>query len=405
MLVFAISDIRFIAILLGTSNFIPVMWGISPFQIIMVTLMLSTIYTVKWKIKDSIIEVCKKREIIICAILLVWLAICSVVHKFDLSLIQPVLTALITIIFIYILITNNIISVKRFFGYYTLGLGHSLILGYMSINKMLGYKVYGYLNRLAFVRGDANSLGLIYTCLVIMIAAYLLYRFRTQTLLKKELILLIPFLISLNYTLKTASRGSLVGIAGGLFIMLFIFRGTKIKRKINFTKKKVIILSTVIAIMAVILLVFGGTIKNIIFHKYSVIFERLFDFGGSIKEDVRFILYTNALKFGFQNPIFGYGIANFREKMEFMNHSVFFDFLTAGGFIALGLFLTLFGTVIKRLGSFIKKNNNPIAYSILMGTVSVLICGTFYSATGDKTLWIPIALAMCFYSSSEKIEV
>lgn len=147
----------------------------------------------------------------------------------------------------------------------------------------------------------------------------------------------------------TATRGSILGLVGGLFLAGLIF--------LVFAKEQKTLRKIGAAVAAVVLIVSGGffAIKDSNFVQSSPVLERIASI--SLEEgETRFTIWGMAWHGFLERPVFGWGQESFnyvfnkyyepslyaQEPWFDRAHNIFLDWLVAGGVFGLLLYLSLF---------------------------------------------------------------
>lgn len=241
-------------------------------------------------------------------------------------------------------------------------IGVSLIVSVYAIFQLLGkFDVHQGDVRLDATMGNATYLGM-YLVFHIFLLTYVLINMSGKKLWIRLIPLAVIFL-ELFILYKTATRGAILGLLGGVFVFAII---NSIWSK--GTAKKISIAALSIAVLVPIVFFL---FKDSVFVQNSETLSRFASI--SLEETTtqsRFIIWGMALESWKDRPILGWGPESFiyifskyydsrlwRQEPWFDRaHNVFFDWLTSTGIVGFLAYLALFGSAILVLIKSFKLN-------------------------------------------------
>lgn len=249
--------------------------------------------------------------------------------------------------------------------------------------------------RIAGSLGNSSYLG-VYSLIHIYIALFLIASLVSYKKFKEAWFRYSAYacvaLFNIIVLYNTGTRGSFVGLVGGLFIavavpfVLILMKKINVQDKTTQLVKKVSIVS-VITILALVTLL--GVSKHTQFVKNSDLLNR---FSSLITLDVKSVFETQGksrvMLWGMawqgvkERPVLGWGQDNFpfvfakyynpemydQEQWFDRTHNVFFDWLIAGGIVALLGYLVLFGALLYVLWSKTRLDTSEL-YDVLLKSV------------------------------------
>lgn len=386
--------------LLGTCNIIPFMNSISPLQIVMTVIMLKILYYFYNK-KIKISEIFSIIEIKVLYILLMWLFICGLVNDF--MVFKPYLLGLITTTSIVVLVKFNFMTNDQVARYFTYGLMQTIIIGYLSKFNILGFADNGF-ERLTLARGDANSNALIYGVIIIFSFITIISKYKVCNIKVKDVAYIIITLLGLNLLLTSASRGAFISLIITLIIFI-ILNSINMKMKVNKNKKMLYVACTFLIISITIIVMYFryNDIGNYLNEKYEILFSRLTENKeGLLEGDIRYYLYMTAIEKSISRPIFGFGMSNFMNITTKYPHNTYLDYLTAGGFLGLLIYLVF---IIRILTKSLKINIskfNYLIFAIIMCNIYLAMNSATFSAIGDKIIWVLYAILIIYINENSK---
>lgn len=188
-------------------------------------------------------------------------------------------------------------------------------------------------------------------------------------------------LLNLVILYFTATRGSILGLIGGLTLTGLIV-AFKEKDNIFIRKSAYVVIASIIIVIVGFLL-----IKNTKFAKNNQVIGRFSSLGiAEIKTQGRYFVWPMAIKGFYERPILGWGQENFnfvfnknydprmygQEQWFDRTHDIFLDWLIAGGLVGLLSYLSLYVALLY----YILRKDNQLKISekaIFLGLVSAYI--------------------------------
>jgi O-antigen ligase/tetratricopeptide (TPR) repeat protein len=289
--------------------------------------------------------------------------------------------ALAHLIFFFVIVFSVFTDEKRWKLLWNTAIGVSVVEGLYGIGQLLG----GFVINQGGVRVDGTFGNATY------LAIYMLFSF-FMTLLaiswwgrgKRQWLTLgfygIAILLQVAMIFYTATRGTILGLVGGLFIagIAFLFSGGEHKRLRNFG----------IATLLGIIVLSGGFFfaRNTSFVQNHEVFSRLASIATPselLQEgSTRFAIWHMAWEGFLERPVFGWGQESFnyvfnkfytaslynQEPWFDRAHNEFIDWLVAGGAVGFVLYLSLFGIALYYLWS--KGDFSPLERGLLTGLLA-----------------------------------
>ena len=387
LLLVSFRDIRILFLLLGASNFLPNIFFFSPMVLIVFVLIIILI------IKKTFLDLTNINFIIL-FILFVWILISSLSQNLDFSFLTVFVNGLITAYIVFLSIRNMYIKKSDAILFFISGMMINILIGYFSILNIFGFFSYNSL-RLTFSRGDSNSIGLTFAFVTSYLAVSLLTKFKHR--IPHHLIINIFLLLgSIHLLLLTGSRGSLFSVVLtfiiGLIILIIAPKKKQLYKKNEMKFNKIIMLIS-IPLLFILLLVDFGEVQVFLNDMYSFTFSR---FDSNISDEIRVTLYKNALLTVYQNPIFGIGNLAYRNiSGGTLIHNSYLEYLVNAGIFGLLLYLFAIGLVFLSITKTIIRGEIGLL-PFFSGYIAVLFNQFTYSAVGDKTLWIPLAILITY---------
>lgn len=223
--------------------------------------------------------------------------------------------------------------------------------------------------------GSVEKSLFVVSLIALGILVFLFFKYRASNIVRRILYgLLILLQITILY--HTASRGSILGLIGGVALTAFLFA--------IFARKRLVLKKISIGFIIAIIIFVGGFIalrntsvvqENPVLQRFAVL---------SLKEGKSRFLIWDMSRQGFaEHPIFGWGQENFilafnkyydpkmynQEPWFDRSHNIIFDWLIAGGILALLAYLSIFGATLYYLWFYKRKESlfSPFEKSILTG--------------------------------------
>lgn len=388
-IVFSFFDKVFIFVLLGSSNFLPIIGTISPMNLFVMVLFINTLVRpLKLYLKNNIL--------LSLFTIVIWVAISSIVQGFDITFLITLIKGFMTMFLVYEYSINRKTEVRNVSGPFFIGVYAGVLVSLLSLGKVFGYySTNPY--RLTLLRGDSNSLGLSLNFVITYCSTNILMSFKKNKSAKMlfYLVLVIPTVFVL---FLTGSRGSLLSAAMGVIMGLFYTSQLKpydstVHRKRSFTK--FIILLVLVSVGVILVL----NIDSFLFlseEMFAFVKNRLFTFEDPLRTD----LYSKALLNVLSAPLFGGGLSRYLLNTQGMlSHNSYLDYAISGGLVSLCLLLAvLFSIFVKSLNKVYWKKNASFLPT-LVAFFAVAINQFTYSAVGDKLFWIPLSLILLNFDS------
>lgn len=387
MILLSFKDKYIPFILLGASNYLPTVCGIS--QVIisilnMTILLIFKLIDTRKKIKFPF----SYKETLLLLLMVIWSLTTGIMNS-DMSFFSSIITAFIlwsiTIIYYNYYELNNIKVLK----YCMIGLSVGIFLMILIKLNISGF-VSNHIFRLAIGnRADPNSTALLFCIL----SVYLFISFFTR--LEKGdikcILILIAFVFSTITLFLTQSRGSL--LCFGITIIIYLINKIDLRKKVN---TKAILNAMLIIVILTAILAFFPKIRDSLIEPFNSFVERINDAESSDGE--RLYLIKKSWYSFKSNPIIGISLNTFKENYGHIPHNTFCDYLVTNGVIG-AIFFILFFIVPLLKNYFLQKTeNNKIEYFCYFACcINVL----FYSASNEKIIYI--LLIVLLFSKKNKI--
>ncbi len=221
----------------------------------------------------------------------------------------------------------------------------------------------------------------------------------------QQIVLLIIGLFEIYILLKTGTRGALLALLVGLFVILVINIMTTTNRQLKQW------LLGALGIVVIVPSLFFAT-RNATLWKHIPIFNRLIDFTSAVTDiQPRIWTWGSALSGVLEHPIAGYGAENFPyafdtyynpghygiESFFDRTHNIFLEYLITGGLLVFIPWIAIFVIYYMRL----KKRPKDFWYSILFAMpIMYLIQGSFLFDT--LPIYIAFFVFLTFFISTEQ---
>jgi len=281
----------------------------------------------------------------------------------------------------YFLIAGTVLNTKKlWFALANISIGASIIMGIYGLLQISGKLVINQGGvRVDGTMGNAAYLA-VYMLFHAFITAILLSRWRGISSVRYFYVF--ALLLQLFILFQTATRGTILGLAGGVLLAGFLV--------VLFGREYPKFRKIAVGIIAVVMLVSAGIFftRDATFVKEDPILSRLasisLDEGSS-----RFTIWSMAYEGFKERPILGWGQENFNHVFnKYYNpslyadepwfdraHNIFFDWLIAGGILGIVGYLSIFVVTLFALW----RPKNAIHFPLLeKSLITGLLAGYFF---------------------------
>lgn len=362
--------------LLGASNYLPVVLGVSPLLISMGLMVLILFLHAR---QQRMFHINLDLRCIMLSLMVIWAMLSGIVQQ-DMSFMSSMITAFICYIVLKIYL-NRFESQNRSISYLVTGIGFGIILALFIQFGISGFESF-HLFRLAIgERSDPNSTGL-------LMAIFCMYSFvqftnRLSEGMKKAIPYLVFILFGLWVLLLTQSRGSILCFAIAVVIYLFFTR----KKKLG---NKGIIAILGLCLFATIILVFVG--DNVLGALWDALDQFLLRIETSSSSDgERLYLLEKSFESFVSNPIFGISLENFKLMAGHIPHNTFSDYMVTNGILGIVFFVIMYAIPI------ISMYPTKRIYQLNLAYFCYFVCFLnilFYSASNEKMPIILLVILM-----------
>ncbi len=261
----------------------------------------------------------------------------------------------------YFLVISTMLNAEKLWKrFLNTSIGVSVLLALFGVAQLLGFFVINQGGlRVDATFGNATYLA-VYMLFHVFLTLYALSKWNSPKWIR--LVYSIAVLLQIVIIFYTATRGTILGLIGGLFlsglVLVFFNKGHGNIRKIG------------VGVLAAVILVVGSFffIKDTSFVQNNPVLTRVASISLSAGQ-TRFTIWGMAWQGFLERPVFGWGQENFnyvfneqyqpslfgQEPWFDRVHNIFLDWLIAGGMLALGLYLSFFVIVLWYLW---KPHNN-----------------------------------------------
>ncbi len=387
MILLSFKDKYIPFILLGASNYLPTVCGIS--QVIisilnMIILLIFKLIDTRRKMKFPF----SYKETLLLLLMVIWSLITGIMNS-DMSFFSSISTAFILWFITITYYTHYELDNKKVLQYCMIGLGTGIFLMILIKLNISGF-VSNHIFRLAIGnRSDPNSTALLFCIL----SVYLFISFSTH--LEKGnikcILILIAFILSMITLFLTQSRGSL--LCFGITIVIYLINKIDLRKKVN--SKAILNTMLIMFILATTLILFPKMRDSLIEPLNSFI-ERINDAESSDGE--RLYLIKKSLYSFKNNPIVGISLNTFKENYGHVPHNTFCDYLVTNGVIGAIFFILFFIVPLLKNYFLQKKENNKIEYFCYFACCINIL---FYSASNEKIIYI-LLIALLFFKKNKQ---
>ncbi len=283
----------------------------------------------------------------------------------------------------FFLVIGSVFSEDNWKTWWNTSLAASAIMAFYALLQVLGaISPSQDMSRVDGTFGNAIYLA-VYMLIHIFVALLLMTRNWRDRGLRWTYGILILFQIIVIY--YTATRGAIIGLLGGLFIMAFLNLWNKEEKSIKRA-------SLVIIIALAVLVGSFFAVKNTEFVKRSPILSRFSSLTfEEIKTQGRYFVWPIALQGFKEKPILGWGQENFsyvfqehyKPEMYYLEpwfdraHNIFLDWAVVGGLLGLLAYLALYAVFLR----VVWRNGNKFSFaekSIFTGLLSAYFFHNFF---------------------------
>lgn len=283
----------------------------------------------------------------------------------------------------YIVSIGVLQTAKKWYALFNVSLGASVLMSFYGALQLAGKLTINQGGvRLDGTFGNSSYLA-IYLVIHIFLALYLLSQNYRATWSKWVYGLIVIFESYILYF--TATRGSILGLIGGLFISAIFIAW---KEKENKTLRKT---AYGVLIGVVVLTVGFFAVRNDSFVKKSPVLSRFNISTDEIENQGRYYVWPMAIKGFLDRPIFGWGQESFnfvfnqyynpkmygQEQWFDRTHDIVLDWLINGGIIGLLAYASLFFVLLYYI--FRKESNMTVVEkSLLLGLVCAYVFNNIF---------------------------
>ncbi|MDD4474334.1 MAG: O-antigen ligase family protein [Eubacteriales bacterium] len=376
-------------IMIGSSNYLPAVYGISPlvFCTILLLLVLMKAMILKRSIRFAKFPTSYP---ILLLIMIAWSFITGTTYN-DLSFFGDLITISIFVIVLYLLMSNCSLITEYILRYFVIGLGTGLLFTALiktGIERFVSTQP----DRLAIgERADPNSTALLFAIFCI----YIFIKFYDNLRSKKHSILFygIVFVFGVTCLFLTQSRSAALCLF--ITIVLYILNRKKNIEDsfMSFTLKSIALILFLLAISLLF-----TTVTELIFDSWNAFYYRL---QHPVSQDgERIFLFKMSVETFLKNPFMGTSLDTFKSNVGHIPHSAFSDYMVTNGII--GVIFYIFFFIRPMLHIFHIRKNNRVKlefYSFFVCALNIL----FYSASNEKiTFFLLIILIFSLINDTTK---
>lgn len=328
---------------------------------------------------------------------LAWLFVASIVPLFFISSSIPHLRSIVTLlgsIAAYLLCVNLVDSRAEFKTIIRILIISTLIIsitviiqsiakGVFGIDLEIGSRTFieierglGYLPRSTSIFRDSNALGyFLLPGLMILIYLYVIKKASSRRLLSISFVSIIALAILISY-----SRGTWLGVFVSLVCLIVIPAALE---KPKYRPFIIILFALIIALL--IMTPIGIITNEFIVTPFKNIQQQ--------NVDIRLQIWSDAIKKFSSSPIVGIGMGSYRydHGMELVIHNTYLQVLVGFGIFGfIPFFMLIVRSIMKGISGM--KNNDDIAFALLLGFIALLSAGFFINSFQTKYFWLLMAL-------------
>lgn len=252
----------------------------------------------------------------------------------------------------YFLVLTSVLNVEKLWkAFWNTSIGVSIALSLFGIGQIAGFFVINQGGvRLDATFGNATYLA-VYMLFHAFITIYALAKWKPSRWV--QIVYGIALVLQFSMVFYTATRGTILGLLGGLFVSGLVFA--------LFSKNTPQLRKAGIGLIAALVIVVGAflPLRDAPFVTESPVLSRLASI--NLEEgSTRFSIWNMAWKGFLEKPVFGWGQENFnyvfnthydaslyaQEPWFDRAHNVFFDWLVAGGALGLLLYVSFYAITL-----------------------------------------------------------
>lgn len=372
--------------LIGASNYLPAISGVSPLLISLV-IMIAVVLFRSLQTGGLKISSLNNKHLFLLLFMMLWTFITGF-NQADYSFLSSIITLFIC--FAVLLIFSENLSIQHnSLHFLMMGVGFGIVMTFLiqlGWDAFQSYHIY----RLAIgERADPNSTGLLFAIFCVYAFIQLINNLNYN--LKKAVMFLILFVLGLWGLLLTQSRGSVLCCAISIFVYIV------------FASKKTVTLTGVVSILligvigCIILIASGDRLLGSLFESLEQFILRVETSESS--DGYRLYLLEESFNSFFDNPIFGTSLENFKFNAGHIPHNTFSDYMVTNGIVGVVFFVVMFSIPI--ISYFPKKDSiyHCLPYfCYFICFINIL----FYSASNEKL--VLIFLFILLQTKTQKID-
>ena len=362
--------------LIGASNYLPAVLGLSPLLISMgLMVVILFLHTKQFRMFYINLDL----RLVMLFLIVVWSMLSGMIQQ-DMSFMSSMITAFICYIVLGLFL-------KRFdnqngsINYLVIGIGFGIILALLIQFGFNGFESFHPFRLAIGERADPNSTGLLMA--ILCMYSFTQFTNKLSEGMKKVLPYLIFILFGLWVLLLTQSRGSILCV--GISAVIYLF----------FTRKKKLGNKGIIAVLglffcAIIILVFvGDSVFGALWDAFDQFVLRIETSSSSDGE--RLYLLEKSFESFIANPIFGISLTNFELMAGHIPHNTFSDYMVTNGILGVIFFVVMYAVPI------ISMYPSKRMYQLNLAYFCYFVCFLnilFYSASNEKMTIILLVILM-----------
>lgn len=362
--------------MLGASNYLPTVLGLSPLLISMGLMVVILFLRVR---QFHMFYINLDMRFIMLSLIVTWSMLSGMIQQ-DMSFMSSMLTALICYIVLRLYL-NRFESQTVSINYLATGIGFGIILALFVQFDISGFESFHPFRLAIGERADPNSTGL-------LMAIFCMYSFvqftnRLSEGMKKLFPYLVFILFGLWVLLLTQSRGSIlcVGVVAAIYLLF--------TRKKKLGSKGIIVLFGLCLCVTIILIFVRDTVFGALWDAFDQFVLRIETSSSSDGE--RLYLLKKSFESFVANPIFGISLENFKLFAGHIPHNTFSDYMVTNGIFGIIFFVIIYAVPIISMYPWEKMYQLNLAYfCYFVCFLNVL----FYSASNEKITIILLVILM-----------
>ena len=362
--------------LLGASNYLPAVLGLSPLLISICLMIVIIILRTKL---FRIVYTSLDWRIILLILIVMW-SLMSGMTQQDMSFMGSMITAFICYIILKAYLDKFETQSSAILHLAT-GIGFGIVLAFLIKLGISGFASFHPFRLAIGERADPNSTGLLMA--IFFIYSFIQFTNKLGDSFKKALPYLVFILLGLWVLLLTQSRGSI--LCAGITAVIYLLCSKK--RRVG--SKEIFIVLELGLCAAIILILAGNSALGALGDALEQFIFRV-ETNSSVDGE-RLYLLEQSFKSFFENPIFGTSLSDFEFIAGHVPHNTFSDYMVTNGIIGIVFFIVMYTAPIISMYPFKKTYRLNLAYYCYFVCFFNIL---FYSASNEKITIILLVILM-----------